>query len=81
MSEPQCRACYLRSLPGHERERVAAEPVTAPVHYCAEHEVFNRHFDELFAHANSVLTRARYEDRAYEPLHVQIPRYSGKRRD
>lgn len=46
---PVCRTCYLRSLPHDEMVRIAAEPITMPVHYCPEHQQRANEIDHLFA--------------------------------
>lgn len=40
--EPTCRACYIKSLPEAQRDRVISEPITGPIYYCAEHKAIEQ---------------------------------------
>lgn len=47
--EPTCRTCYLRSLPNEQVARIAAEPITMPIHYCPEHQQRANEIEAMFA--------------------------------
>lgn len=80
MSDPVCRTCYLRSLPHDEAVRIAAEPVTMPIHYCPEHEErareISRMFEEL-VREGKVIYMGSKTGRMPRPPEAQFPRVTG----